>query len=73
MRAEAVLQAGITYETVKPRIERLRAHHLEAVTTTAFLELLRRIDKHHRFPHRQRGGSPVSQQMAMRAAVRTDT
>ncbi|WP_437593683.1 hypothetical protein [Sorangium sp. So ce1000] len=43
--SEAVLQAGINYETVvKPRIERLRAHHPEAVTTTAFLDLMRRIE-----------------------------
>ncbi|AGP36722.1 hypothetical protein BE04_43870 [Sorangium cellulosum] len=43
--SEAVLQAGISYETVvKPRVERLRARHPEAVTTTAFLELMRRIE-----------------------------
>ncbi|WP_437826291.1 hypothetical protein [Sorangium sp. So ce1153] len=43
--SEAILQAGISYETVvKPRVERLRARHPEAATTTAFLDLLRRIE-----------------------------
>jgi 3-methyladenine DNA glycosylase/8-oxoguanine DNA glycosylase len=41
---EAVLQAGLSYETVvRPRVERLRASYPEARTTSQFRDLLQRI------------------------------
>jgi len=41
---DAILQAGITWETVvSPRVQRLRRDYPEAKTTTGFLKLLERI------------------------------
>lgn len=42
--ADAMLQAGVTWETVvSPRIQRLRQNHPDAKTTREFLELLEHI------------------------------
>ena len=42
---DAVLQAGVRYETVvKPRVNNLKQNYPEAKTTTGFLNLIRKID-----------------------------